>query len=262
MTDDTESATNGTGPTEAELRLHDAATIERMREAVAGSTPWHRAVLAAIAEWRSPSETLPDGRHLCYLTGGEAFDWVTLAGRLVEELDGEVSNDDRETLLFGGRLPEQLSEDEFRELVGPAKYRAHLNYLYGVRVEEALHLAVEEELHKELRSSALSMSASIDEGVFTRIYSKSRAELFQLYREETSAADFDEGITLTELREFVYWLFKFRVRRGEPARVASDTRKGIAQLSRIEQQSRFAAPFAEPQIDDAAVIEARVRTSV
>ena len=35
---------------------------------------------------------------------------------------------------------------------------------------------------------------------------------------------------LTELKEFTYWLFKRRVRSSEPARVASDTRKGLARL--------------------------------
>jgi hypothetical protein len=34
--------------------------------------------------------------------------------------------------------------------------------------------------------------------------------------------------TLTELKEFTYWLFKRRVASFEPALVASDTRRGLA----------------------------------
>jgi hypothetical protein len=34
---------------------------------------------------------------------------------------------------------------------------------------------------------------------------------------------------------FTYWLFKRRVSRADPARVASDTRKGLRQLERIRQ---------------------------
>jgi hypothetical protein len=45
-------------------------------------------------------------------------------------------------------------------------------------------------------------------------------------------------ISLTEMREFVYWLFKYRVGHSEPARVASDTRKALAQLSAIEDAAR------------------------
>ena len=44
--------------------------------------------------------------------------------------------------------------------------------------------------------------------------------------------------SLSELREFMYWLFKYRVRMCEPARVASDTRKALAQLSAMEDAVR------------------------
>jgi hypothetical protein len=38
---------------------------------------------------------------------------------------------------------------------------------------------------------------------------------------------------LSDLHEFTYWLFKHRVNNSDPARVASDTRKGLAMLSRL-----------------------------
>ena len=100
--------------------------------------PWHHAILSAIGEWKSPEETLEDGRQYRYVIGGEAFDWLLLAERLSEELNGALPPDAQESLLFNGILPEQLSDDEFKRLIGQDKYRAHLNYLYGVRVEEAL----------------------------------------------------------------------------------------------------------------------------
>ena len=36
--------------------------------------------------------------------------------------------------------------------------------------------------------------------------------------------------TLTELKEFTYWLFKRRLRVSDKAKLASDTRKGISAL--------------------------------
>src|SRR3990172_2145959 len=129
-------------PSSLELREHDAQVIVRLQQAVEAGVPWHRALLAAIAEWEAPDETLSDGRGYTYLTGGGAVDWLLLADRLSEELDGALSDDQREALLFYGTLPEELSEEEFRRLIGPDKYRAHLNYVYGIRVEEALRLAV------------------------------------------------------------------------------------------------------------------------
>ena len=35
-------------------------------------------------------------------------------------------------------------------------------------------------------------------------------------------------------REFTYWLFKFRVRNSDKAKVASDTTKGLNYLERID----------------------------
>ncbi|HJP28541.1 MAG TPA: hypothetical protein QF694_07000, partial [Dehalococcoidia bacterium] len=34
---------------------------------------------------------------------------------------------------------------------------------------------------------------------------------------------------------FIYWLFKLRMERSDPAKIASDTRKGLAQLERMRQ---------------------------
>jgi hypothetical protein len=43
-----------------------------------------------------------------------------------------------------------------------------------------------------------------------------------------------EALAFADLKEFTYWLFKFRLATCDPARVASDTRKALATLSRIE----------------------------
>jgi hypothetical protein len=40
---------------------------------------------------------------------------------------------------------------------------------------------------------------------------------------------------LTNLKEFTYWLFKYRVHYWDPARVASDTRKAMLRLDVLEQ---------------------------
>ena len=41
-------------------------------------------------------------------------------------------------------------------------------------------------------------------------------------------------MSLTELKEFTYSLFKRRVELWDPARVASDTRKGLERLKRLK----------------------------
>jgi len=206
--------------------------LTHLRQSIANGTHWFLALLEAIALWSVPEETV-GGRRYCYLIGGEAFDWLLLAERLTESLDGIAPQDEREALLFLGYPPLEIDEDEFKRIIGSAKHRAHLNYVYGVTVEEALQLAVEEELHKERRAHVGDRHASIDEEVCRRIYGKGRAELLGQFRQEHSLPEGD-SISYSDLRALTYWLFKYRLNNCDRARVASDTRKALLQLSQME----------------------------
>ncbi|MPZ48182.1 MAG: hypothetical protein GEU75_02525 [Dehalococcoidia bacterium] len=210
--------------------------IDYLKTAVSQGEHWYLAVLKAMARWDQPEEVI-DGRRYRYLIAGEAFDWLLLAERLVEELDGSVGDRERDELLFHGHPPLEIEEEEFQTLIGTPKYQAYLNYLYGVIVEEALQLAVEEELAKEQHAHVWSAAHIDGAGVFNRIYGRSQPELLADFLKERGRAPTDE-IDLSDFKEFTYWLFKYRVRTGEGARVASDTRKGLAALSRVEAAAR------------------------
>jgi len=211
-------------------------TIAYLRDAILGGEQWYLALLRAMARWTAPEETV-DGRHYRYLIGGEAFDWLLLAERLLDALDGLVSQDDRDALLFHSHPPVELDEEEFQQLLGTPKYQAHLNYLYGVTVEEALQLAVEDEFLKDKHAYVWSRGGRDEETAFERIYGKTQPDLLREFLRERGSAETDT-LQLTELKEFTYWLFKYRVRSHEGARVASDTRKGLAALSRVEAAAR------------------------
>lgn len=204
--------------------------IESMVDAVRNDPDsWFFAVMAAIRQWPAPEE-VARGRSFRYLIGGEAFDWLLLAERLCEELHGLAPEDDVEALLFSGTPPVELDEDDWKTLLG-AKYRPHLNFVYGVHVESALHLAVCEEVHKEHQSRVWE-NGHVDDEAFMRNYGRPRTELLADFWEDTGRQPTDK-LSLTDLNEFTYWLFRYRVRTADPARVASDTRKGMAQLSRL-----------------------------
>jgi 8-oxo-dGTP pyrophosphatase MutT (NUDIX family) len=215
-------------------RTEDA--LAAFSAAIDGGEDWFDALLAAIARWETREETV-DGRAYRYLVGGEAFDWLLLAERLLEEADGAIPPNEREALLFSGRTPRDLDEETFKRALGSAKHRAHLNYLYGVTIEEALQLATEEDVLKEQRSKVWQQCGLIDGFVFDRIYGKSHDELLAAFRQERSL-DAGHELSYADLKEFTYWLFKYRVRQCDPARVASDTRKALAQLSQLESASR------------------------
>ena len=210
--------------------------LSQLRARVLAGDPWFPALLAAIARWRLPEEIVGSRRYR-YLIGGEAFDWLLLAERLLDEVEELIPSAERDALLYHGHPPEDVSADEFRRAIGPAKYRAHLNFLYGVTVEEALQLAVEEALEKERRAHVWSGDGHLDRTVFQRIYGVGREELLASFREERGHGG-GETISLDELKEFTYWLFKFRLRTCAPPRVASDTSRGLDRLARLESLRR------------------------
>ncbi|MCK9517732.1 MAG: hypothetical protein M0R74_01715 [Dehalococcoidia bacterium] len=207
-------------------------TIFRLRQAIRDGQHWFEALLDAVGRWRLPFEQI-DGRTYNYLIGGEAFDWLVLAERLIDEVRDVVPAGEVERLLFEGRWPIEMDDDEFAQRIGAAKHSAHLNFLYGVLVEEALQLSVEEDIHKECRSRAWGQDDREDETMYQRVYGATRGELTALYYEDTGIM-LGRRVALSEWRAFTYWLFKARLKRQDKARVASDTRRGLAQLTRME----------------------------
>ena len=208
----------------------DREAILHLREAISSGKNWYVALLEAIGLWGS-AEELHDGRYYRYLIGGEAFDWLSLADRLCQEIDGLVPENEKLDLLFAATPPIDLPPGEFRQLIGDMKYRAYLNYLYGVVVEEALLSVVEEEVLKENGHLTLVLGQRIEQEAYRRIYEAEMTDLLTLFRGQRGYANGD-SISLTEKKEFTYWLFKYRVEHSEKAKVASDTRKALAWLQR------------------------------
>jgi len=208
--------------------------VFRMRQAILDGEHWFEALLDGVARWRTPDEQI-GSRKYTYLVQGEAFDWLLLAERLLDEVPDLVPTKERDALLWENKWPVEIDDHEFAARLGKAKHSAHLNYLYGVLVEEALQLSVEEEIHKEGRSRAWGADLRVDETMFQRVYGLSRDELCGEYYESTGVM-LRRDIPYGDWKAFTYWLFKFRLKKQDKARVASDTRKGLAQLTRMELQ--------------------------
>lgn len=242
-----------TTDTEAILREDTSGAAARiaatLRAEIAAGRHWYVALMDAVARWPLPQEWV-DGCFYRYLIGGEAFDWLLLAERLLLPLADCVPATDLEALLFRGQPPIEQSADEFRRAIGPGKHGAHLTFVYGVVVEEALQLAVEEELHKELRCCVWEQDRRIEESVYERIYSKPRSHLLAAFQAERCIMSGD-GLSLAQWKEFQYWLFKYRIKHSDPAKLASDTRRGLAQLTRMEalHRTRLPQPLPEDPVD-------------
>ena len=210
------------------LLAGDAEAIRHLEQEIAGGRHWYIALLEAMGMWGSAMESHNEVVYQ-YLIQGEAFDWLLLAERLCEAVDGLLPVDEKEALLFQARPPVRLSAEEVKTLIGPSKYRQYLNYFYGVTVEQALAMAVEEEVLKERRVSGFNNDMDVSDEAYRRIYGKTRQALLRSFRGDLGYPQ-KKSTTLTEMKEYAYWLFKYRIEQCESAKVASDTRKALEYL--------------------------------
>ena len=217
------------------LNDESAEAICYLKEQVAQGKDWSIALLETAARWTQAVEDF-DGRTYVYLIGDEAFDWLLLAERLCSEIRDVIPMEDQEDLLFHGKLPQEPDAEELEALLGSTKFRAYSNYWYGVVVEEALQLAVEQEVQKEHRSRGRGNSEEphTEDIAWTRLYRDTPENLLYAFREHKEYPQTDT-LSLTEKKQFTYWLFKRRVSSWDPARVASDTRKALDCLNLIRR---------------------------
>jgi hypothetical protein len=215
----------------AGVSTRDTQAIQGLKNAIAEGRDWYMALLEAVRLWSSLEEDY-DGRHYYYLVDNEAFDWLVLADRLCAELDGLIPEKERTNLLFSGIPPIELSKDEFKNIIGDFKYQAHLNYFYGILVEKFLILAVTEEIRKKKRVLGLNNDNGVVDEAYQRIYGAPQIALLKQFRKERHYPQF-RSISLSELNEFTYWLFKYRIKTRDKSRVASDTKKALTKLHEI-----------------------------
>ncbi len=219
----------------------DAEAIRHLEQAITDGKHWYIALLEAIGLW-TIAEEAHDGQTYRYLIAGESFDWLLLAERLCGVVDGLLPDGEKNALLFYGKPPLDLTTKQFRELIGNSKYHQYLNYFYGIIVEEALILAVREEVRKERRTLGYNKEHDCDNEVYRRIYGATRATLLKRFRQEKGRPRL-KSIGLSELKEFTYWLFKYRLRQCDKARVASDTKKALQKLNGDNFQRGWVKPY-------------------
>jgi hypothetical protein len=235
-----QESSTGTGASQKEA----AEMILRLKSDVLLAGPvgdaWKLAGLEAIAVWPLAQEKIADESYV-YLIGGEAFDWQLLAKRLLRECEAEIDQDVwwdwlSDPVLFAG-----FEEPEFMRAVGVDKGRAHLSYFYGVTVEQSLVTAVEEEVTHRRVGAGRPLSDQSLELAYETLYGNTRDQLWEVFKLEAGAISARDGWrhrdehTLGSEDAFTYWLFKLRMERSDPAKIASDTRKGLAKLERMRQ---------------------------
>ena len=194
---------------------------------------WFLALLQAVSVWPAPQEEW-NGRRYEYLIAGEAFDWLVLAERLISAAGDLIPHQEACRLLFLGKAPVHINAELFRTTIGPTRHAAHLNFLYGVTVEEALQQANIEEVAKAQQNLG-AREGYIEDEAMRRLYDAPLTDLRREFRLSTGRSRRVPARTsLDEHKAFAYWLFKRRMSKSDPARLASDTRKGLLLLERLK----------------------------
>ena len=124
----------------------------------------------------------------------------------------------------------------FRDLLGPTKYRAHLNFWYGVVVEEALQLSAEEEARKRHTARGYSDTEELVENAFTHAVRRDPLNKRPLADEFRQEAGIEQAprpsrtspSTCQELHLLAAQRARLKIPWDPARRTAfSDTRKGI-----------------------------------
>lgn len=217
------------GPNTNTMVSADLDTISFLRSRLMMGLPWDQVLFQAIGKWTTSSEEFM-GQTNKYVIQGEAFDWMLLAQRLYCEVGDLIPDVDMGRLLLRGELPFKNSTSVLQEYLGFNKYRAILNYWYGVVLEECLILTVEAEVRKDMRGSGRADLDDLGDEPFLRLYSNTKSNLLKEFRREMGYPLRRISFNLSQYKEFLYWLFKLRIRYWDPARVASDTRKALVSM--------------------------------
>ena len=211
------------------------AVINKWKGDLENGTPWPKALFKAIGDWPLMEEQVR-GRNFKYLIDNEAFDWLLLAERLLSESEGMVPTVEVESLLFNGELPFEVTAAEIELMFGSSKYRAHLNYFYGVVLEEALWLAVESDLIKKNGVMGFSSSDELESEVFVKLYGVSLKKLMSRFY-KTKGRRLPIKHQLGDLKAFTYWCFKRRISNSDSSKVASDTKRGLQNYADLRSRA-------------------------
>ncbi len=159
-----------------------------------------------------------------YLVGGDALDWLRMAGDILENVKDLLSSNKTEKFLRDGKPPVNIDAARARQLIGEVKYCQYLNFLYGVTIETALVETVTAEVIKERHSLGLSRLKDSRSEAIVHVYGFEILALRRLFMQEagTTAAGGPGFET-----EFTYWLFKYRLKHHDKEKVASDTKKAL-----------------------------------
>ena len=226
---------------------------------------WQTAFIETVAAWPIENERIY-GENFHYFIGGEAFNWKRLAERIATQiteeerspnLNGELIDWISTSGVFGG-----LDEQEFRRILGVDGWRAHLNYFYGVQIEQCLIVAVQTRIQKRRYSGGLPPSDDASDRAYLGLYEDTEQTLYDHFLAETAdrlsdliAESPDDTRTIALEEEFTYWLFKRRIEYTLAPQIAAETKRGLEMMHRIGKADERRTRMLKDQNGGAPLLE-------
>ena len=202
------------------------SVISDIKKSRRNGTPLLIALLEQVSKW-TITEEIYKGKQFKYLIGGEAFDWKLLVYRIMDQLEDQLDQP-VETSVFDLDVI-SLSED-LKRLLGHKKYRALLNYYYGVVVEDSILKVTEKEVRKARLGKGYQSQKNLRDDAFWKVYHSDRDVLLTQFKQQNNLPT-DAVLGQFEKKAFTYWLFKYRLKSSDKAKLASDTKKGLDHLN-------------------------------
>ena len=164
----------------------------------------------------------------------EAFNWKLSLKLYYSEFRNLYQIDD---FLF---TPHDFNEKErvkIKNLMGAKLYSAHLNYFYGIVVENAIREILRLEIEKKRGYHNYENYSEINDNVFELIYKKKNKDLWAEFcsyeRLRAKSYYVPNKIYSLEYDSFTYWLSKKRIKLCTPELNASLISRGLSYLEGI-----------------------------
>ena len=193
--------------------------IQELKSKIENGINWEKAVVDCISDW-DINEEFYRGYKYKYWINNEAFDWMSLTERLGSAIKSYLNKKKFDELIFTGLLPSKSSYEYMKKVISKNKLSQVRNFYYGIIIEDLIYIQKSQQYLKN------SIYTTNEYDGYEEIYGKNINLLFQQFAKITKFTN-QTKINLYTYKEFIYWLFKFRIKNSDKTKVASDTNLSI-----------------------------------
>jgi hypothetical protein len=168
-----------------------------------------------------------------YFIHEEALNWKIIAIKIILK----SKNDNYMTYLPDLLNPTIYSDEDkitIKNNMGASLFSAHLNYFYGIIVEQSIREIKRNDFQKELNYPSYNSKNEINDRVFKNLYGKNTYELWEEFCKNVRLSSrryyIPSKIYCSDYEKFSYWLSKKRTKLTAPELNASLISRGLNYL--------------------------------